>query len=147
MNSLEIFKIIKQNIFCKKSFLGVFPSDRCPEEITSFPSSFILNADKSGEDGSHWMVVYIPNAKTFEFFDSFGRPPPLFLKPLMENFIHKQWNKVKMQNDQDISCGPFVIFFLISRCRGFSFNAIIDFLRHKTLWKDSFVKLYTANLA
>ena len=78
MNSLEIFKIIKQNNFCKKSFLGVFPSDKYPKEITSFPSSFILNADKVGMDESHWMVVYIPNTQTFEFFNSFGWPTPLF---------------------------------------------------------------------
>ena len=64
----------------------------------------------------------------------------------MSSFTHKNWNKVKLQNELDISCGPFVLFFLISRCKGLSFNSIVDILRRKTYWKDSFVKLFTAHL-
>ena len=146
MNSLELYKILKQNNFCRYSFLGVFPSDRCPGEIKKFPSSFILNIDKSGGEGSHWMAVFIPNSHTFEFFDSFGRPQPSSLKMLMSSFTHKNWNKVKLQNDSDILCGPFVLFFPISRCKGLSFNSIVDILRRKTYWRDSFVKLFTAHL-
>ena len=48
MNSFEIYKIIKNDKFASKNFIGVFARDQLPKKI-KFPSSFIINTDKSTE--------------------------------------------------------------------------------------------------
>ena len=147
MNSLQLANILQNNRYCKDSFIGVYPSNKIPYNFNHFPVSFIVNTDKEGQPGRHWQAVFIPNSRTIEFFDSFGHHPPASLNNLMRQFSVKRINRVKLQNNYDVSCGPFVIFFLISRCSGRQFEEIIKNLHQKTCWGDSFVKLFTAHHA
>ena len=38
-------------------FRGVFPRDKLPD-INRRPCGVIVNLDKSGEPGSHWIAIY-----------------------------------------------------------------------------------------
>ena len=53
--------------------------------------------------------------------------------------------KKKIQNNYEISCGPYVIYFLINRFKVVSFKKIIKTLK-KYKYSDSFVKFYVYNL-
>ena len=53
-------------------FKGVFPSDKIPQ-LNDLSPYCILNLDKSGEPGSHWIALAkMRNGNTL-FYDSFGR--------------------------------------------------------------------------
>ena len=122
MNSLQLANILKNNSYCKDSFIGVYPSNKIPHKFNHFPVSFIVNTDKKGQPGCHRQAIFIPNNKTIEFYDSFGHHPPAPLNNLMRQFPVKRINRIKLQNNYDISCGPFVIFFLYR-------DAVVDSLR------------------
>ena len=68
MNSFEIYKIIKNDKFASKNFIGVFARDQLPKKI-KFPSSFIINTDKSNEPGEHWLAIFYDINGVCEFFD------------------------------------------------------------------------------
>ena len=40
------------------TFLGVFPSNRLPRRIPTYPSSLIANTDPSSQPGEHWITMY-----------------------------------------------------------------------------------------
>jgi len=52
-------------------FSGVYPSDKIPK-LTKSKCYCILNLDKSGEPGSHWIALAKVKDKIM-FYDSFGR--------------------------------------------------------------------------
>ena len=52
-------------------FSGVYPSDKVPK-LTKSKCYCILNLDKSGEPGSHWIALAKVKDKIM-FYDSFGR--------------------------------------------------------------------------
>lgn len=52
-------------------FLGVFPSDKEPKKMYD-NQCCIINVDKSGQIGSHWMSIFYKNGKRY-LYDSFGR--------------------------------------------------------------------------
>lgn len=54
-------------------FKGVFPSDRIPK-LNDLTPYCILNLDKQGEPGSHWVsLANMPNSDDSMLYDSFGR--------------------------------------------------------------------------
>ena len=40
------------------TFAGCFPADKIPH-VKSFPTAFIVNTEKYGEEGEHWVAFYI----------------------------------------------------------------------------------------
>lgn len=75
-------KSLKCAINCDKELsryvLGVFPSDRIPTQIQTFPCGFILNTDPQNRPGNHWVAVYITSPGKGEFFYSLGRNPTFY---------------------------------------------------------------------
>ena len=54
-------------------FKGVYPADRVPK-LNDLAPYCILNLDKSGEPGSHWVsLAKLPNSDKCVVYDSFGR--------------------------------------------------------------------------
>lgn len=154
MDSNQIYKILKANPFTKKGFLGVFSADELPTtSIERFPASLVVNTDKSGSSGLHWQGIFIPDRHTIEFFDSFGRKARGDIKDWIDGFpgakvIYHRYN-TSLQKHYETSCGPHVIYFLISRSRGKSFDSIVNTLKKcdgftkGVQFADSFVKIYT----
>ena len=96
------------------------------------PLSFVMNLDKSGKPGSHWVAWYIDphKDKSIEYYNSFGEAmPDDLLKPLKdlvekldpETHLKLKENRVVQQSDKSKNCGPFAIKFLVDRYRGKSF--------------------------
>ena len=57
------------------SFRGVFLLDTLPKKPNKKECG-IVNFDKSGGPGTHWVAWY-KNCKTKIYFDSYGEQPPL----------------------------------------------------------------------
>ena len=57
-------------------------------------------------------------------------------------FKWQKRNKTRVQSSADISCGPHVIYFLVNRCRGMPFDAIIHRLAKSLPFTDTLVKMF-----
>jgi hypothetical protein len=127
--------------------MGVYPSDRIPRTIARFPTSFVINSDKFGESGEHWLGIFIPNRFSVEYFDTFARQKaPAPIDRFLKLFPKQLRNPKKIQLDFETSCGPHVIYFIIQRSRGRDFGQIMSDL-HRHRFPDGFVKLFTAAVA
>lgn len=67
MNDLNSFG----KLMLGKKFVGVFPSDKIPTLTKTSPYA-IINLDKTGESGSHWISIVKSGDKTY-VYDSFAR--------------------------------------------------------------------------
>jgi hypothetical protein len=142
MNNHQIEVILKRVM--GKKFRGVFPSDIIPPIAPPYPYGFVVNTDKQSEPGRHWQAIWMLSPDSAEFFDSFGEEPRGTIKHfLAAKKIIK--NNKKVQASYEISCGPFVVYFLTLRSKGQTMEKIVARLgRHKFV--DSFVKLFVSNL-
>ena len=74
-------------------------------KIHTLPCSFIFNEDDCAGQGTHWVVVYIDEDNTLDFYDSFGEEPKMkelkdFIKPFNLNY-----NKIQIQSDESAASG------------------------------------------
>jgi hypothetical protein len=145
MNSNQIDKILAKNQYTKHNFIGVYSVDTIPEKIPHYPCSFVCNNKKLGHPGEHWLAFFIPDPHSIEIFDSLAKDLPLLLKKYIEKYPNIKKNKRKVQESYETSCGPHVIYFIIMRSLGYSFEQIIKKLSDK-MYRDAFVKFFTANL-
>ena len=105
----------------------------------------VLNHDKRGQPGSHWVGLYIDllNSKAY-YYDSVGKKPKVeyvnYVKHLFKkcdlNYDDKtlEYNKTERQTSGG-SCGIYAISFIISMASGINFN---DYL--KLTLKPEFMK-------
>ena len=108
LTNIEICNHLKY----EKTFLGCFPSNKTPT-ILKYPCSIILNTEKSGESGEHWIGLYLEKYHSF-YFDSFGLP---VLEDDIFNFLKKKYKKVIynkhcIQDISSVSCGLYCISFV-----------------------------------
>ena len=122
MNSLEIYKELKHY----KEFLGVYSRDKLnfymPDE-----TGIIINTDKSGEPGEHWVAIY-KNERTI-YFDSFGLPP---IQDEIIDYLNKinpiGWfhNTICFQSYYQDTCGMYSMIFLACMFEFRSFDKFIE---------------------
>ena len=110
--------------------MGVFPSDRIPDlSVITCKRAYalIVNLDKSGWPGSHWVALYLPKRHNAiaEYFDSYGQPPtePNFLT-LLCKYKGYVYNNIALQSPYSSVCGQYCLFYLCHRARKHSFELI-----------------------
>lgn len=84
--------------------MGVFPSDLIPKMKVGQYS--ILNLDKSGEPGSHWIAIFKDKAKVW-VYDSFGRRSKKIIPLIFKSGNGKVFN-TDLDAEQEIheeNCG------------------------------------------
>jgi hypothetical protein len=148
MDSNQIDAILSQ-ILGRRRFRGVYPSDRIPFfRAAPFPYGLVINTDIQGQPGKHWQAIWVLSQERVEFFDSFGDGPRSLIKNYLNNhFKIINENKKKVQKDYEISCGPFVIYFLVKRSRdNKSMDEIVMGLMKKNKFSDAYVKLFVHSL-
>ena len=59
MNSNQLRTLLSEHACTLEAFGGVFPIDKLPGTIDSYPSLIIVNTDESHQPGSHWVCIYI----------------------------------------------------------------------------------------
>ena len=95
-------------------FHGVYASDRIPKLTQSTPYA-ILNLDKTGEPGSHWVSVAKTGNNTF-LYDSFARKSKIIIPSLFQSGNGKIKNIDISDVEQRITeenCGSRAISFLL----------------------------------
>jgi hypothetical protein len=123
MNSEDICSVIRRRVSLRRKFIGVFAKNevpRLPLAPSRYPVCFVINTDKRGEPGEHWVAVYYLSPANGEFFDSFGNSPLLlgFGKRSLPNITI--WSKVRLQAFNSDVCGEYCIHYLAMRSRGYS---------------------------
>jgi hypothetical protein len=124
-------------------YKGIYGSDNI-QGTNTFPYAIVVNTQKISQPGEHWVALYITGPDQLEYFDSFGEGPNSDIQKFTKTFKNIKINSKKLQSDFDNSCGSHVIYFIISRCSGKSFNRIIEALKHP--YSDTMVKLFVYKL-
>ena len=97
----------------------------------------VINFDKSGGSGSHWVGLYAHFEKGVYYFDSYGTRP----KPLIRSFMRKifkqskywfsdkkiiaSYNKIRHQY-KNSECGVYSMNFIIRMLEGEKFESICE---------------------
>ena len=112
LDNQEVHEIGKELLGDK--FKGVFPSDR----LEFKPGYYIINSDKSGMPGSHWLGIIIKN-KTMYVYDSYARKTNKLINHLYDKAKKLKYkivdiNKKSDQKNSSQVCGPISISFLLT---------------------------------
>ena len=134
MNAHEIEVALRGERLCRDEFVGVFAADTIPHK--EYPGAYIVNTDRSGEPGQHWVAFYCETPGILEAFDSFGKNPGDYSKYI------KEWmsddflviSSCVLQSEDSTLCGNYCLYFLLLRCHGFSYDDLLSiFCRDRTL--------------
>ena len=117
LSAQEIQKILN----CCKSFIGCYASDQLESlSLSFFPCTFIVNTDKNGMSGTHWICFHISKRRV-EMFDSLGliyeKKLPIEIIVFLQRFGVSRdikFNK-RLQPDLSVLCGFYCIFFIFLR--------------------------------
>jgi hypothetical protein len=149
MNTAQIVNALEQDTVTRKTFCGVFPSNKLPQTVDKYPCGFVANTDPSNKPGTHWVVFYFPTEEKGEFFDSYGQAPN-FYRDSFGDFLNKhcnEWdfNKRKLQSAWSDVCGKYCIFYLSHRARGYSMRQIVQLFNDNTMLNDAKVSKFVNN--
>ena len=129
MNSTQLAIILKKDNYTRAVFQGVYPSDKLPTKVSSFPALFIANVDTSDTPGSHWVAFYFTKDRKGEFFDSYGLPPSnyagTFSSFLNNNSNGWSFNSVTLQSINSKVCGHYWLYYVLFRCRNIGMSTIV----------------------
>lgn len=148
MDSYQLDSILSRNRFTQRYFLGVFASDRLPTRIRYYPACFIANVDPSSKGGSHWLAFFISSPEEVEFFDSYGNTPFTFNKFITnfaERFLFVNYNPMIIQSRITAVCGQHCLYYLYSKCRGYSLRQILPTYVTCSIHNDVKVYNFVAN--
>ena len=128
---------------------GLFFASDLPLDIT-YPAAFVINVAflEGKKNQRHWVAIYIDPFKQGYYFDSFGLPPldnkiKLFLKQV--TCVWK-YSTIAIQCVTSTKCGYFCLYFLFHRCRGWTFDQILQaFKRVSVLKNDKIVLTWFQN--
>ena len=104
------------------SFRGVFLLDALPKKPNK-KECVIVNFDKSGGPGTHWVAWY-KNGKTKIYFDSYGVQPPLEVIWYLKSPIH--YNTDQVQPVGEVFCGHLCLYVLKELSMGHQFQNILN---------------------
>ena len=68
MDTIQLTLILRKDKYTRGVFHGVYPSDKLPTTVSSFPALFIANVDTNDKPGSHLVAFFLlPTGITFIF--------------------------------------------------------------------------------
>ena len=120
---LSIFELEDASKKLKISSLrGVFLLDTLPKKPNKKECG-IVNFDKSGGPGTHWVAWY-KNGKTEIYFDSCGVRPPLEVVEYLGKPIHH--NTDQLQPAREVFCGHLCLYVLKELDMGHEFQKVLN---------------------
>ena len=127
MNTIQITRALKQDPMTSKTFCGVFPSDKLPQTIKTYPCGIVANTDPSEKPDEHWIAIFISFEQKGSFekgilFYPLGKSPQ-FYGNSFTNFLDEQcdaweFNNRKLQSDWSDVSGEYCLFLFISKVTG-----------------------------
>ena len=146
MNSIQLPHILSKDKYSRGVFQGVYPSDKLPTSVSSYPALFIANVDTNEKPGSHWVPFYFTKDREGEFFDSYGLPPRnytgTFTRFLDNNSNSWEVNFVTLQSIKSKVCGNYCLYYALFRCRNISMNTIVRRFSNNKQRNDFLVKRF-----
>ena len=127
LNNFELEEAVKKLKI--KFFRGVFLLDTLPkkpnnnESLASLKECGIVNFNKSGGLGTHWVAWY-KNGKTKIYFDSYGVQPPIEVKNYLGKSI--RYNTDQVQPVGEVFCGHLCLNVLKELSEGHQFQNILN---------------------
>ena len=103
-------------------FRGVFLLDTLPKKPNNKECG-IVNFDKSGGSGTHWVAWY-KNGKTKIYFDSYGVHPPLEVIKYLGRPIY--YNTDQLQPTGEVFCGHLCLYVLKELSAGYKFQKVLN---------------------
>ena len=129
MDTVQLTLILRKDRYTRGVFQGVYPSDKLPTSVSSYPALFIANVDASDKPGSHWLAFYFTKDREGEFFDSYGLPPSnysrTFTSFLNNNSSSWIFNTVTLQSVNSKVCGHYCLYFALFRSRQVNMSTIV----------------------
>ena len=128
-------------IFLRILIKGIFSRNE-PKPLSH--SLCIIYLDDFGNLGTHWVCCWCSKNGTYEYFDSFGLPPPLEWEKetLMHGKKHFFRNDNQIQWEQSVRCGYHCLLFLNERNKGTDFANILKMFTDDVLQNERIVKNY-----
>lgn len=127
MNTLQLNRLMKSDPAVCRVFRGVYALDEEINPPFTYPSCYIFNTDKGSGPGEHWLALYVEDEERADYFDSFGTHPFGKLYDFAKGCSkHVYYNTKWLQGPMTSACGPYSVYFLHFRCRGFSFDTILS---------------------
>ena len=115
LNNFELEDAVKKlKIPC---FRGVFLLDTLPKKLSKKECG-IVNFDKSGGPGTHWVAWY-KNGKNKIYFDGYGVQPPI-------EVINYLGNTDQVQPVGQVFCGHLCLYVLKELSMGYKFQNILN---------------------
>ena len=124
MMTNEIDDVLRNDLFTKSIFEGVYALDKVPTNL-QHNAIYVINLDKSKEKGSHWTALKIDREQVI-YFDSLARPPPKEIVPKMYK-IGKDilYADIPIQSILSQVCGYHVLLVCLFWARGWSLKEIM----------------------
>jgi len=112
LSTSDLQQVFKNN----KDFLGVFALNKLPRQVNPVGKcKLIVNLQYANLPGTHWTAISRNDDGVGDYFDSFGRIPPLEIQAWLIRHCTPQWtwNEKTVQKDTDtVSCGYLCIDYL-----------------------------------
>ena len=146
MDTIQLTLILRNDKYTRGVFQGVYPSDKLPTSVLSYPALFIANVDTSDKPGSHWLAFYFTKEKEGEFFDSYGSSPSnytgTFTRFLKNNSNDWKFNPVTLQTANSKVCGHYCLYYALFHCRGIDMSNIVHRFSINKRQNDLLVKRF-----
>ena len=123
----EIVKVLLDNTRLKRVDVALNSVDEKIKPILSYPAARVINTDKAGNPGQHWVGAFITDSKTC-FFDSYGLPPLEKTYQELSKISNGPivYNKKCVQSLFTSSCGAFVVCFVYHLSNGYTFESFLN---------------------
>lgn len=141
MNTFELESLLKNNLFTRKVFEGVYAADIIPDRKHIKKPLIIVNTHPKNMKGEHWLAFYVSRNK-LEIFDSSGslqnRKNVFLKKYLKKNFsgVLIEFNTGYIQSFDSNICGIYCAVFGLYRARKKSFKSFLNLFDSSNLVKN-----------
>ena len=138
MNNRELSEIIHSNSLLARYLISICPADGLPLWIDKRPGYIIVNSDRLGEPGKHWLLCFLPDQQALvQYFDSYGLAPNSYNDSWKSYFWN--WcqnvdggsarvsrNSKPVQDLFSNTCGQHCVSVAHMLLRGFTFDYILN---------------------
>ena len=123
LSNEQLDYLARDDPLLKAYFRGVFPCDGLPSKPRGQQSAYIINTDKKGQPGKHWIALWTRD-NLCEVMDSYALPIEVYGAKPLEEWL-KKWKYVvsngqSLQNENSKSCGHYALMFLKAKARDYA---------------------------
>ena len=120
LSNIELERIGRTCLPASAGWRGVRLHGELPA-LAHRPSSFIVNLDRPGGPGTHWVAVHLPASGPAEWWCSYGISPPAGPAEKLTAWAQGApplWNPLQLQARGSNDCGCYALLYLLWRAHG-----------------------------